>query len=331
MNKTVLVTGGAGYVGSALVPSLLRDGYKVVVYDLYLFGDDIFKDVKMGDLVEIKGDIRDKQKMIDAGKGVDYLVHLACISNDPSFELNPELGKSINYDAFSNIIETVKRNNIKRIVFASSASVYGTQEGDVTEDLGGTPLTDYAKFKLLCEEALRDSGLKNYVSVRPGTVNGYAPRLRLDLIINNFTIRALINKEISFFGGWQLRPSINVNDMVRVYKLLLEAPDELVHGKAFNAGFQNTTVEDMAKMVVNVLKKNNIENDIQLEKLDVPDKRSYHLNSEKIKKELGFVPNFTIEDGILSIVEAFNKNLLDDPLNNPIYHNTKMMQKIGLK
>ena len=331
MKKTVLITGGAGYVGSALVPSLLNDGYKVIVYDLYLFDDDIFKDIKGKDLVEIKGDIRDKQKMIDAGKGVDYLVHLACISNDPSFELNPELGKSVNYDAFQNVIEAVKSNNIKRIVFASSASVYGTQDGDVVEYLEGNPLTDYAKFKKLCEKALKDSGLTNYVCVRPGTVNGYAPRLRLDLIINNFTIRALINKKISFFGGWQLRPSINVNDMVRVYKLLLEAPDKLVHEKAFNAGFDNTTVEDMAKMVVDVLKKNNIEDDIQLEKLDVPDKRSYHLNSEKIKKELGFVPNFTIEDGILSIVEAYKNGLIADGLDNPIYHNTKMMQKIGLK
>jgi len=331
MSKTVLITGGAGYVGSALVPSLLEAGYKVIVYDLYLFGDNIFKEIKNENLVEIKGDIRDKEKLIKAGMGVDYLIHLACISNDPSFELNPELGKSVNYDAFFNVIETVKNNNIKRIVFASSASVYGTQEGDVTEDLKGEPLTDYAKFKALCEKALKDSGLKNYVCVRPGTVNGYAPRVRLDLIINNFTIRALINKKISFFGGWQLRPSINVNDMVRVYKLLIEASDELVHEKAFNAGFQNTTVEDMAKMVVNVLQKNNIENNIQVEKLDVPDKRSYHLNSEKIKKELGFIPKFTIEDGILSIVEAFKKGLIADGLNNPIYHNTKMMQMTGLK
>ena len=330
MHKTVLITGGAGYVGSALVPSLLEDGYRVIVYDLYLFGD-IFKGIKNKNLVEIKGDIRDKEKLVNTGKDVDYLIHLAGISNDPSFELDPELGKSINYDAFFNVIETVKKNKIKRLVFASSASVYGTQDGDVTEDLKGVPLTDYAKFKSLCEKALKDSGLKNYVSVRPGTVNGYAPRLRLDLIINNFTIRALINKKISFFGGWQLRPSINVNDMVRVYKLLMEASDELVHEKAFNAGFENTIVEDMAKMVVRVLKEKHIEENIQLEKLDMPDKRSYHLNSERIQKELGFVPKFTIEDGILSIVEAFKKGLIADGLNNPLYYNTKMMQMIGLK
>src|SRR3989344_1014590 len=302
MNKIVLITGGAGYVGSALVPSLLDSGYKVVVYDLYLFGN-VFKEIKNKNLTEIKGDIRDKGKLLEAGKGVDYLIHLACISNDPSFELDPKLGKSINYDAFQNVIENLK----------------------------GVPLTDYAKFKLLCEEALKDSGLKNYVSVRPGTVNGYAPRLRLDLIINNFTIRALVNKKISFFGGWQLRPSININDMVRVYKLLIEAPDELVHEKAFNAGFQNATVEDMAKMVVKVFVERNIENRIQVEKLDVPDKRSYHLNSEKIKAELGFIPNFTIEDGILSIVEAFKKGLIADGLDNPIYHNTKMIKLTALK
>src|SRR3989338_7826833 len=126
MNKIVLITGWAGYVGSALVPSLLDSGYKVVVYDLYLFGN-VFKEIKNKNLTEIKGDIRDKGKLLEAGKGVDYLIHLACISNDPSFELDPKLGKSINYDAFQNVIETVKSNNIKRIIFASSASIYEIQ------------------------------------------------------------------------------------------------------------------------------------------------------------------------------------------------------------
>lgn len=331
MPKTILITGGAGYVGSALVPSLLKDGYKVIVYDLYLFGDDVFREINNKSLIEIKGDIRDKEKLINAGKGADYLIHLACISNDPSFELNPELGKSINYDAFFNVLETVKRDKIKRLVFASSASVYGTQEGEVTEDIKGIPLTDYAKSKLFCENVLRDSGFKNYVIVRPGTVNGYARRLRLDLIINNFTIRALINKKVSFFGGWQLRPSININDMVRVYKLLIESPDNLVSRKAFNAGFQNNKVEDMANLVVSILKKNNIADGIETEKLDIFDKRSYHLNSEKIKKELDFTPKFTPEDGILSIARAFNGNEIEDGLNNPLYYNIKMMQSIDLK
>jgi len=330
MAKTVLITGGAGYVGSALVPSLLKDGYKVIVYDLYLFGD-VFKEIKNKNLIEIKGDIRDKEKLINAGKDTDYFIHLASISNDPSFELNPELGKSINYNAFFNVLETAKRNKIKRLVFASSASVYGAQNGEVTEDVKGTPLTDYAKSKLLCENALKDSGFKNYVVVRPGTVNGYAPRLRLDLIVNNFTIRSLINKKISFFGGWQLRPSININDIVGVYKLLIESSDDLVNGKAFNAGFQNNTVEDMAKLVAATLKKNNITDGIKIEKLDVFDKRSYHLNSEKIKKELKFIPKFTIEDGILSIAGAFRDNLIEDGLTNAIYHNTKMVQLVGLK
>lgn len=326
----VLITGGAGYVGSALVPSLLKDGYKVIVYDLYLFGD-VFKEINNKNLIEIKGDIRDREKLIAAGKGADYFIHLACISNDPSFELNPELSKTINYDAFFNVLETAKRNKSKRLIFASSASVYGTQDGEVTEDIKGEPLTDYAKSKLFCENVLKDSGFKNYVVVRPGTVNGYAPRLRLDLIVNNFTIRGLINKKVSFFGGWQLRPSININDMVRVYKLLIESPNELVSGEAFNAGFQNNRVADMANLVAAVLRRNNITDRIEIEKLDLFDKRSYHLNSEKIKKELRFDPKFTIEDGILSIASAFEKNLIEDGLNNPIYHNTKMMQAVDLK
>lgn len=330
MAKTVLITGGAGYVGSALVPSLLKDGYKVIVYDLYLFGD-VFKKIKNKNLIEIKGDIRNKEKLINAGRGADYLIHLACISNDPSFELNPELSRSINYDAFFNVLETVKINEIKRLVFASSASVYGIQESDVTEDLKGVPLTDYGKYKLLCEDALRDSGLRNYVIVRPGSIFGYAPRLRLDLIINNFTIRALINKKISFFGGWQLRPHININDMVRLYKLLIESSDKAVHQKVFNASLKNVTVEDTAKLVAQVLKDKYIAHDIQIEKLDVFDKRSYHLNSEKIKRELGFIPEFKIEEGVSSIAAAFNNNLIEDGLNNPLYHNIKTMQSVDLK
>ena len=325
-----MITGGAGYVGSALVPRLLKNGYKVIVYDLYLFGD-VFRGINNKNLVEIKGDIRDKEKLVNAGKGVDYLIHLACIANDPSFDLNPELGKSINYDAFFNILETVKRNKVKRLIFASSASVYGAQDGEVTEEVRGNPLTDYGKSKLFCEDVLKDSGFKNYVIVRPGTVNGYAPRLRLDLLINNFTIRALINKKISFFGGWQMRPHININDIVRVYNLLIELPDELIQGEVFNVGFQNTRIEDTAILITKVLENNRISENIKIEKLDVFDERSYRLNSEKIKKELGFVPKFTIEDSILSIVEVYKRGLIKDGLNNPLYHNVKLMQSINLK
>jgi len=330
MGKTVLITGGAGYVGSVLVPTLLQAGHRVIVYDLYLFGKP-FTSIKNKNLVEIEGDIRDGEKLIRAGRDADCLIHLACIANDPSFELNPALGKSINYDAFFHVLETVKRNNIKRLIFASSASVYGTMEGEVTEDRRGNPLTGYGKYKLLCEDTLRDSGLKNYVIVRPGSIFGYAPRLRLDLITNNFTINGLINRKISFRGGWQLRPHIGINDIIRVYKLLLEAPESMVQQKIFNVSFKNITVADTAMLVAGVLEERYASPAIRIEKLEVFDNRSYHLNSEKIKKELRFVPAFTVEEGVASIANAAGNNLIKDGLDNPLYHNVKMMQFINLK
>ena len=322
--STILITGGAGYVGSALVPSLLNKGYKVIVYDLYLYGD-VFKGLNNPDLIEIKGDIRDKEKLIKAGEGVDQLIHLACISNDPSFELNPALGKSINYDAFFNVIETVKKNKIKRLIYASSASSYGIKNCEVTEEVEQTPVTDYAKYKAKCEKVLRDSDL-NYIVVRPATVCGYAPRLRLDLVVNILTINALINKKIKIIGESLLRPNININDMVGVYERLLKAPDSLVNREVFNAGFENLSVGEIAWLVKDVLSDENI----KLENIDTNDTRSYHLNSDKIKKVLNFKPGYDVKEAIISLKNAFDTGIIIDGLNNPLYHNIKMMQKINL-
>ena len=323
--KTILITGGAGYVGSALVPSLLNKGYKVVVYDLYLYGD-VFGDINNPNLVEIKGDIRDKKKLIKSGEGVDQLIHLACISNDPSFELNPILGKSINYDAFFNVIETVKKNKIKRLIYASSASSYGIKNCEVTEEVEQTPVTDYAKYKAECEKVLRNSDL-NYVVVRPATVCGYAPRLRLDLVVNILTISALVNKKIKIIGESLLRPNINIKDMVSVYECLLEAPDSLVNREVFNTGFQNMSVGEIARLVKDVLSDENVE----LENINTDDARSYHLNSDKIKNILEFKPEYDVREAIIGLKKAFNAGLIIDGLNNPLYHNIKMMQMVNLQ
>jgi nucleoside-diphosphate-sugar epimerase len=331
-SKTVLVTGGAGYVGSALVPELLQDGYKVIVYDLYLYGD-IFSLVKNNpNLVQIKGDIRDKKKFIDATKNVDTILHLACISNDPSYELNPALGKSINYDAFYNLIEAARINNVRRFIYASTSSVYGVKkEKNVRETSICEPLTDYSKYKLECEKILLDFGEKNpdveHVIVRPATVCGYAPRLRLDLVVNILAINALVNKKIKIFGGKQLRPNINIKDVVRVYQLFLCAPCEKINGEIFNAGFQNRTVEELATIVKKVVNDNNI----VFEYVPTDDMRSYHINSDKIWKVLGFKPKYSIEEGVQTLVDAYNNGFIIDGLTNPLYYNIKLMQKVDLK
>src|SRR5438552_875745 len=304
--KAILVTGGGGYVGSALVPELLRQGYRVKVVDLFWYGQEVFGDANHHSQLErIKLDIRDREGLKQALRGVEAVIHLACISNDPSFELDPALGKSINYDAFGGLLQEAVEQGVKRFIYASSSSIYGVKEDpDVREDAEPEPLTDYSRFKLDCEKDLLAHTSVNgmdRVIVRPATVCGYAPRLRLDLTVNILTIHALVNHKIRIFGGKQLRPNLHVLDMVRAYLLLLEAPREKIDREAFNVGFQNRSVEDIALMVRDTLGDKSIE----LEYTPSDDNRSYHVNSEKIKRVLGFEPKFTIRDAIQSIADAY--------------------------
>ncbi len=329
--KRVLITGGAGYVGSALVPSLLSKGYEVVVYDLYIYGD-VFKGINDSKLIQIKGDIRDKNKLVAASKGSDAIIHLACISNDPSFELNPGLGKSINFDAFYNVMEAARANNAKRLIYASTSSVYGLKpEKNVVEEATLEPLTDYSKYKAECERVLKEEGEDlEWVTIRPATVCGYAPRLRLDLVVNILTINALVNRKVKIFGGSQLRPNLNIKDMIRAYELLLTAPWEKLRHQTFNAGYQNLAVNEIAMLVKRIAEKG-IGLEVSLEVVPTNDNRSYHINSDKIKRVLGFTAKYTVEEAVETLVEAFKKGLLKDPLNNPLYHNIKQMQKLKLK
>ncbi|KHO55461.1 MAG: dTDP-glucose-4,6 dehydratase [archaeon GW2011_AR19] len=328
--KNIFITGGAGYVGSALVPALLKKNYNVSVYDLYLYGD-IFSNLKSNpNLNQIKGDIRNKKKLIESAKNADAIIHLACISNDPSYELNPALGKSINYDAFFNILEAAKKNNVKRIIYASSSSVYGVKkEKNVTEETFPEPLTDYSKYKLECEKVLSNSNLNGleYIIARPATVCGYAPRLRIDLTVNILTMNALINKKIKIFGGKQLRPNINIKDMAQAYEILLEAPGKKINREIFNIGYQNRTVEDIAKIVKKVINDDSVE----FEYLPTTDTRSYHINSDKMKRILNFEPKYTLENAVQSLVEVYNNSLIKEGLSNPLYHNIKLMQQVNLK
>ena len=248
----VLVTGGAGYVGSALVPKLRAQGYEVVVLDLYLYGDVFADKVSDPGLVQVRADLRETERVADALTGCDAVVHLACISNDPSFDLDPTLGKSINYDCFRPLVRSAKDKGVRRFIYASSSSVYGVNDApEVTEDLPLKPLTDYSKYKAMCEEVLgseREDGF-TCVTVRPATVCGYAPRLRLDLTVNIFTNLALSRDRITVFGGQQLRPNIHIDDMTDLYLQLLAAPEGTVDGKVWNAGYDNMKVLEIAELV----------------------------------------------------------------------------------
>ena len=329
--KTVFVTGGAGYVGAMLVPKLLKSGYKVKVLDLYIYGDDVLASVKgHPNLTEIKGDMRDVAILEKIIPGTDVVIHLACISNDPSFELNPDLGKSINYDAFLPLVQISKKNKVKRFIYASSSSVYGVKEVEnVTEDMERLPLTDYSKFKALCEDYLLEHQSNDFtvLILRPATVCGYSTRQRMDLTVNILTNHGFHNRKIRVFGGAQKRPNIHIEDITDLYVKCLEYPKEKIAGKTFNAGYENHTVSQIAKMVKDVIGDPNIV--IATEPTD--DNRSYHVSSEKIKKELGFVPVHTIEDAVKDLVTAFKDGKLPNSMTEDRYFNIKVMKASTLK
>ena len=326
----VLVTGGAGYVGAVLVPKLLAAGYKVTVLDLYLYGEDVLKECRSNTgLREVKGDIRDIEVVKEALCGCDAVIHLACISNDPSFELNPELGRSINLDAFVPLVRAAKEAKVKRFIYASSSSVYGVKEGvDVTEDLSLEPLTDYSKFKAECEALLEKERVPGFttVTIRPATVCGYSPRQRLDVVVNILTNLGYHKGEISVFGGNQLRPNIHIEDMTDAYLLLLSAADAAIDGKVYNAGYENHSVMQLAEMV-----RRNVGAHAKLEIRPTNDLRSYHVSSKRIKDELGFEASHSIEQAVVDLIRAFKDGRLPNSLDDPRYFNIKMMQKVNLQ
>ena len=325
--KKIFITGGAGYVGSKLVPKLLDLGYEITVLDLMIYGEDILVDHDK--LKKIKGDIRDKNLLEKIIPGHDVLIHLACISNDPSFELNPTLGKSINYDAFEPMVKISVKNNVNKFIYASSSSVYGIKkEKNVTEDMSLEPLTDYSKFKGDCEKILNSYKSEDFITttIRPSTVCGYAKRQRLDLVVNILTNHAFHNREIKVFGGDQLRPNVHIDDMVNSYLAILNAESKKINGQIFNVGFRNQSVNELADDVKKV-----IGNDINIVNTKSDDNRSYHVSSEKIKDILGFETKHTVKDAVLDLKNAFEKKLLTNTFNDEFFFNIKRMNNINLK
>lgn len=325
--KKVLVTGGAGYVGAVLVPKLLKKGYNVTVVDWYLYHQDVFKKYRKNKrLKEVKGDIRDRELLERELKGIDAVIHLACISNDPSFELDPNLGKSINYDATINLVDQSKKQGVKRFIYASSSSVYGVkEERQVHEDLSLEPLTDYSKYKVLSEEYILEKRNKDFavLILRPATVCGYSPRLRLDLTVNMLTLQALVNKRITVLGGSQKRPNIHIEDMTDLYVNTLLYLKGKISGKIYNVGYENYTISEIAKMIKRVLK----DDEIEIAVLPTNDLRSYHISSKKIQEELGFLPKHSIEDAIKDLHKAYKQELIPNALKDMRYYNVKVMKE----
>ena len=328
--RNILVTGGAGYVGSVLVQKLVKAGYRVTVLDLYIYGTEVLQSIKASPLLkEVIGDIRDQNLLKKILPKIDAVIHLACISNDPSFELDPNLAKSINYDAFPNLVDIAKDSGVKRFIYASSSSVYGIKkEPYVTEDLSLQPLTDYSKYKALCEDILEQKRQNDFITLtlRPATVCGYSPRMRLDLTVNILTNHAVNNRNIRVFGGSQMRPNINIEDITDLYVKLMAFPDKAIDGKIFNVGHQNHKVSQIAELV-----KSKLDYDVSINTVPTNDHRSYHISSEAISRELGFKPKHGIDGAINNVITAFSRRLIPDPMTKPIYYNIEVMKNINLK
>jgi len=287
--RSILVTGGAGYIGSVLTPKLLGRGHQVTVLDLMFFEDIALGAVaKHPNLKIVSGDIRSTSLMeqLFRAHNFEIVIHLAAISNDPCAELDPNLTREINQTAVSQLMHSAKNHNVKRFIYASSASVYGIKDSpNVTEDLLLEPITLYAKYKAEGENILNELVDEEFcgVSVRSATVAGYSPRLRLDLTINLLTCQALTEGEIRVFGGTQLRPNIHVKDLSDFYLSLIDAPTNKISGKAFNVSKNNGSVIQLAKMI-----RDEINPHLPIKVVPTDDRRSYHLSTDKVEAELGF-------------------------------------------
>jgi nucleoside-diphosphate-sugar epimerase len=331
MYKNVLVTGGAGYVGSLLTPQLLEAGYKVTVYDIMYFGD-FFLPKDHPNLTVIEGDIRDAKRLRQALEGQDAVINLACISNDASFELDERLSTSVNLEAFEPLVLAAKDAGVRRFIYVSSSSVYGVSDApDVTEDHPLVPLTLYNKYKGMCEPLLFKHTDDKLVGVvfRPATVCGYSPRLRLDLSVNILTNHAVTNNRITVFGGAQLRPNLHIQDYVDACKLLLTAPDEKIANEIFNCGYQNMSIMELAQLVKRVVEAE-FPDKAPIDIVTTPsdDNRSYHINSDKIARVLGFTPKHGIDEAVRDLCLAFRAGKVPASMSNDWYYNVRTLKKL---
>jgi nucleoside-diphosphate-sugar epimerase len=310
----VLVTGGCGFKGHVLIPKLLNRGYQVISFDILWFGNYL---EPHPNLSVIKGDIRNIDSVpLD---GVDCIIHLSSIANDPCSDLDPLLTWEVSALATMQLADKAKRKGIKHFIYASSGSVYGVkEEPQVTEELELKPISEYNKTKMVGERVLLSYENDMTVQiVRPATVCGLSPRMRLDVAVNLLTMQALSKQKITVFGGDQVRPNIHIDDITDLYLFFIDHPE--ITG-IFNAGFENISIMDIAKLVTKYIP-------VEIVSTSSNDPRSYRINSDKLLST-GFRPKKKVENAVLEIIEKYKSGELKD---EDRFYNLKWMQHIALK
>lgn len=325
--ERLLVTGGCGYVGSRLVPALLDRDKQVRVLDCHIFGNRLpASALRSPGLAVIKADIRNREAVAAALEGVDAVIHLAALANDPSAEMDPELTRQVNLEAVFDLVRAARRAGVRRFINASTATVYGVrEEPDVDETFEHRPITLYGKYKSETDVfvAAENSAAFVTTSLRSATVCGWSPRMRLDLTVNILAEQAKRCGELTVHGGSQRRPNIVIDDLVRAYLAVLDAPAEKVAGRSFNVGASNHSVLDIAHIVaraVNPGSKINI--------APIHDHRSYHISTRKIADVLGFRPQYDIDGGARQVAAAMDDGRLSEP-GAAIYRNLAQMKAVG--
>tara|TARA_Y100001968_G_scaffold242847_1_gene226565 strand:+ start:1913 stop:2854 length:942 start_codon:yes stop_codon:yes gene_type:complete len=311
----ILITGGCGYKGSILIPQLLSDGHSIINIDTQWFGNYL---PNHKNLNNIKLDIREIDKIII--NDVDAIIHLANIANDPAVELNPSLSWEVNVLAGQQLIDKAYRNGVKQFIFASSGSVYGVKdEPNVTEELSLVPISVYNKTKMVAERVFMSYEKEMQVHcIRPATVCGISPRMRLDVSVNMLTFQALKNKKITVFGGSQTRPNIHIKDIANIYRHFINNSN--IESGFYNAGFENISILDIAKLV-----QKHIDTDIEVTESNDP--RSYRQDSTKLINT-GFKQLYGIETAIKEIINAYRNKTLPQEDN---CYTVKWMKKLDLK
>jgi nucleoside-diphosphate-sugar epimerase len=310
----VLVTGGCGYKGHVLIPKLLNRGYEVIAFDTQWFGNFHIPHPKLS---VIKGDVcHFDNKLLE---GVDTIIHLASIANDPCGDLNPKLTWEVSALATMQLADHAKRQGVKQFIYASSGSVYGIkEEAQVTEELELEPISEYNKTKMVAERVLLSyQDAMTVQIIRPATVCGYSPRMRFDVSVNMLTMQALSKGKITVFGGKQTRPNIHIDDITDLYLYLIDHPE---FTGVYNAGFENISILDIANRVTHYIP-------VEIDVTESNDPRSYRVNSEKLLAT-GFKPKKTVDDAIREIIERFNAGSLKD---EDRFYNLKWMQRTLFK